>query len=79
MHVRLTPEVIRTLHELREQGTAIRQVIEGLQQNPTPADVLAINDRPDRYELFSNGYWIVYEIDRSGPETVVRVITIEAN
>jgi hypothetical protein len=79
MRVHLSREVIEQLHALKEQGAPLRQAIEALKQNPMPADVLALENRPSEYELFSSGYWITYEIDRTGAETVIRVSLIEKN
>lgn len=72
--------VSRLLRELKETGAPLRRLIESLQDNLFPNDVLKVEGYANRYEIFVAGYWIVYEIDQSDPdETVVWVILIEAN
>lgn len=72
--------VSKFLRELKEAGAPIRRMIEGLRENPYPADVLKLDGYESRYELFVAGYWIVYEVDTNDPsETIIQVILVEAN
>jgi mRNA-degrading endonuclease RelE of RelBE toxin-antitoxin system len=79
MRVHLSREVLQIWYRLGEEGAELRRVLEGLKKNPVPEGVRAIEGYPNRYELFVAGYWIVYEIDQSGGETVVIVSAIEQN
>lgn len=38
-----------------------------------------IEDRPGRYEIFQSGFWIIYEVDRTGGEIIIRLANIEEN
>jgi len=72
--------VSKFLRELKEAGAPIRRIIESLQHNPLPDDVIKIDGYESRYEVFVAGYWVVYEVDQTNPsETIIRVIMVEAN
>jgi hypothetical protein len=65
---------------LGEEGAALRRAIESLQKNPVPDWAIPLPDRPGGYEWLVEGYWVMYEVDRSNPsETVIRVVTVKAN
>ena len=51
----------------------VRKFVESLKLDPYPASARAIEERPGRFEDFVSGRWIVWEIDDSGGETVIRV------
>jgi hypothetical protein len=70
--------VSKLLRDLKEQGAPLRRAIEALKQNPLPEDAMKVEGYPNRYELLVAGYWIVYEVDRGGGETVIRITVIEA-
>jgi hypothetical protein len=71
--------VSKLLRDLQETGAPLRRAIEALKKNPFPEDAYAVEGYPERYEFFVAGYWIIYEVDQSGGETVIRVTAIEAN
>lgn len=79
MRIHLSRPVIELLRKSGEEGSPLRRAVEDLWRDPRPADALNTPERPDRYEIFRAGYWIICEIDKSGGETVVRVTAIEAN
>ena len=80
MRLHYSQQVIILIHSLGEEGAALRRALESLKSNPVPEWVLPIPDRPGMYELFVDGYWNTYEVDRSNPsETVVRAIVVTPN
>lgn len=83
MRVHLSPNVVRLLYALREQGAPIRAALEAIRQNPDLPEALRDPARPHRRELFVKigvrGYWIGYEVERSGNETVILVGALEEN
>jgi hypothetical protein len=83
MRVHLSKQVLNAIYALREEGIAIRAAIEHIRRNPDQPDAIATPDRPGRRELFvrvgMRGYWIGYEVDRTGGETVIVVGSIEEN
>ena len=76
-------QVSKLLRDLKELGAPLRRAIEALRHNPIPEDARAIPERPGRYEIHvrvsQRGYWVIYEIDESGSETVITVSVIEPN
>jgi hypothetical protein len=50
----------------------IRRFVESLKQNFRRDDCI-VSNRPNRYEDFVGGKWVIWEIDDSGGETVIRV------
>ena len=79
MRLHYSFQAVKLLRTLGSEGVGLRRTIESLLNNPIPDDVLVSKARPGRYELFHFGYWIVYEIDQSGAETIIRVTAIEEN
>jgi hypothetical protein len=79
MRIHLSRQVVQLLRRLGEEGTELRQSVESLRKDPTPKDALFSPERPELYQIFRAGYWLICEIDRSGSETVVRVAVIERN
>jgi hypothetical protein len=79
MRVHLSQQAIRLLYQLGEAGSALRQTLESLKENPTPEWARVVEGYEVRYEFFVTGYWIVYEIHRGGGETVITVTAIEEN
>lgn len=57
--------------------TEVRQAVASLAVNQKPEWARRTPERTNRYEFPIEGYWIVYEIDNSGAETVIRVEVIE--
>lgn len=55
----------------------LRQAIQSLRINQKPEWARCTPERPNRYEFPISSYWIVYEIDNSGSETVIKVEVIE--
>lgn len=51
----------------------IRGFVNSLKVNPRPEGARSIPERPGRFEDFIAGYWIIWEVDQSGSETIVRV------
>lgn len=70
-------EVSRLLRALKEEGAVLRRTVEGLKENPFPEDAMVVEGHPSRREIFVRGYWIVYEVDRTGGETVIWITAIE--
>ena len=80
MRMHYSQEVSIFLRSLGEEGSALRRAVESLKQTPVPEWVLVLSDLPGSYEWFVEGYWVMYEVDKSNPsETVIRVVVIEAN
>jgi hypothetical protein len=72
-------EVSRLLRILKEEGAPLRRAIEALAKNPFPEHALVVEGHPNRREIFVRGYWIVYDVDQSGGETVLWITAIEEN
>jgi hypothetical protein len=79
MRVHLSQKVLRLWYQLGEDGTEVRRALEGLKQNPLPEWVRKVEGHEALYEFFVAGYWIVYEINQMGGETVIVVSAIEEN
>lgn len=77
MRMHYSFQVSKLLRDLGESGAELRRALESLKVDPTPEWARAIPERPGRYEFPAAGQWIVYEIDRSGMETVINVTVIE--
>lgn len=77
MRIHYSFYVSKLLRDLGENGTEMRRAIEALLKNPRPEWSRAIPERPGYFEFVVNGKWIVYQVDVSGAETVIRVTTIE--
>jgi hypothetical protein len=83
MRVHLSPDVIRLIYALREAAAPIRAALEELKKNPDQVDAIRSPERAGRREIFvrvgAGGYWLGYEIDRTGGETVIIVGMVEEN
>jgi len=83
MRIHLTRQVVNLIYALREDGQAIRAAIEEIRQDPNHPDAITSPGRPGRRELFvrvdMRGYWIGYEIDSAGGETMVIIASVEQN
>jgi hypothetical protein len=83
MRVHLTRQVVNLIYALREDGQAIRAAIEEIRQNPKHPDAITAPGKPGRREFFvrlnMRGYWIGYEIEKVGGETVIVVASVEQN
>ena len=51
----------------------VRSFIESLKTNPRPDGIRRIPERPNYYEEFVAGFWIGWQVDESGSETIIRV------
>lgn len=76
MRIHYSFYVAKLLRDLGENGIELRRAVESLLQNPRPEWGRAIPDRPGFYEFPIAERWIVYEIDETGGETVLRVTVI---
>jgi hypothetical protein len=80
MRMHYSQQVTILICSLGEEGSALRRAIESLENNPLPDWARPLLERPDGYEWLVEGYWVMYEIDKSDPsETVIRVVTIRAD
>jgi hypothetical protein len=80
MRIHYSQQVVILVRSLGEEGAALRRALEALKTNPVPEWARPIPDRPGMYEWLVEGYWIIYEVDRSNAsETVIRAILIESN
>jgi hypothetical protein len=83
MRIHLSPDVIRLLATLREEGAGIRAAIEAIRRNPDQPDAIQTLERPGRRELHvrigNRGYWIIYRIKRDRGETQIDITAIEQN
>lgn len=80
MRMHYSQQVTRLVRSLGEDGAELRRAIEALKTNPVPDWARPIPERPGGFEWLVAGYWILYEVDRSNPgDTVIRIVTIEAN
>lgn len=78
MRIDLPSSVIAILRH-KDTPQAVRVAVAALWIDPLPADKLTVEDKPDRYEIFESGFWIVYEVKQDRGETVVRVLDIAPN
>lgn len=78
MRIHLTPEVIAKLRQANVPAS-VRQAVAALGANPRPSDARLISEEAGFYELFENGYWIIYQVVEGGLETITRIIDIEEN
>jgi hypothetical protein len=74
MQIHLSRDILSIWRNLPPE---IRRFIESLTRNPRPDDALNMAEQPNRYEDFISGYWIIWEIDDSAKETVIRVTISE--
>lgn len=51
----------------------VRSFVESLKTIPRPDGARQVQGRQNRYEDFIGGKWIIWEIDQSTGETVIRV------
>ena len=51
----------------------VRRFVESLKTNPHPTGALQTKERPGRQEELITGYWVIWDIDEGGNETIVRV------
>ena len=78
MRMHYSQDVVVLVRSLGEEGATLRRAIESLKKNPVPEWARPIPDRPGVYEWLVDGYWVLYEVDKSSPsETVLRVVLIE--
>lgn len=78
MRMHYSQQVTMLVRSLSEEGAALRRAIESLKTNSTPEWARPLPDRPGGYEWLVEGYWIMYEVDKTNPaETIIRVVTIE--
>ena len=75
MRIQVSQQVMRLLRS--QAAPDIRRMIESLRTNPYPEWAREIPDKPHWYEVPIGGYWLIYEVDTSGPETVIRVAAAE--
>jgi hypothetical protein len=79
MRMHYSQEITILVRSLGEEGAALRRAIESLKTSPAPDWASPIPDRVGMYEWLVEGYWLLYEVDRTNPsETVIRVILAEA-
>lgn len=55
----------------------LRTFVQKLGENPMPTGALESKVRPGTREEFVSGYWVIWEIDKSGSETIIRVTISE--
>lgn len=80
MRMHYSQQVTTLIRSLGEEGAALRRAIESLKSNPVPEWASPLPERSGGYEWLVEGYWIMYEIDRSDlSETIVRVVMIEVS
>lgn len=78
MRMHYSQQVTILVRSLSEEGANLRRAIESLLKNPIPDWAIPLAERPNGYEWFVEGYWIMYEVDKSNSaETVIRVVRIE--
>ena len=51
----------------------LRTFVNHLGVDPRPVGVLESKVRPGTREEFVGGYWVIWEVDESGSETIIRV------
>lgn len=69
-------EVSAFVRALGEAGMEVRRAIELLKSNPHP-EWARKRPEPGFYEFPVAGRWIIYEVDISDMETVIRVTIVE--
>ncbi len=79
MRVHLSLQVVRYLRALGEQSAEVQKAIQSLRYTPYPDWAFVTKSRPDCYQFFVAGYWIVYKVDKSGTETVISIVAVEEN
>lgn len=80
MRMHYSQQVTILVRSLGEDGAALRRAIESLQSIPVPDWARPLPERPGGYEWLVEGYWIMYEVDKSNSsETIIRIVSIEAN
>lgn len=80
MRMHYSQQVIILVRSLGEEGSTLRRAIESLKNNPVPGWARALPERPGGYEWLVEGYWVMYEIDKSDPsETVIRLVMIRVD
>ena len=67
----------RLQHQWYSLPAEVRRFVEALKTNPNPPGALQIKERPGRQEEFVLGYWIIWETDKGGSETIIRVTIAE--
>jgi hypothetical protein len=65
------------LRALREEGAPLPRAIEALAKNPFPEEARIVEGYPNRREIFVRGYWIIYDVDQSGGETVIWMMAVK--
>lgn len=55
----------------------IRQFVESLKIDSEPKSARSLPERPGRYEDFIAGLWVIWEVDTTGSETIIRVTISE--
>lgn len=70
MRIHLKRDIIAIWHTLPPE---VRVFVEALKRNPHPTEAYAITERPGYYEDFIAGYWLGWQVDDSGNETIIRV------
>lgn len=77
MRMHYSFQVSKLLRDLGESGAELRRALESLKDNSTPDWAIEMPERPGRYEFPVAGRWVIYEIDKTGMETVIRVTVVE--
>jgi len=77
MRIHLSQQAMQVYRD-PDTPSELRQAIQSLRVNQKPEWVRRTPERPNRYEFPIGGYWIIYEVDNSGAETVIKVEVIEA-
>ncbi len=76
MRIQISQQVMRFLRS-QAAPPEFRRMIESLRTDPYPEWARKIPDKPNWYEVPIAGYWMIYEVDTGGPETVIRVAITE--
>jgi hypothetical protein len=83
MRVQMSKQALSLIYALREDSTAIRAAIEAIRRNPNQPDAIDAPERPGRKELHVKvglrGFWIGYEVNKIGGETVITIASVEEN
>ncbi len=80
MRMHYSQQVTMFVRSLGEDGAALRRALESLKTRPAPEGARPLPERAGGYEWLIEGYWVMYEVDRSNPsETVLRVVMVEAS
>ena len=56
---------------------AVRAFVQTLRRKPRPPDAMTIPGRPNYDEEFVDGFGLVWTVDDSGRETIIRVTVTE--